>query len=208
MARSGRSGRSFGRRGRTPKDWVVNQYTYNYTDPNVITPLPAGQVALPLTFSDQVRTIDFSGDEFTHSWAAIPEGMGLRTYAVRGHIIVEPESYNAGQGFDLAVRIAVHDQSFETMQAIVPATYSLLDTGASAAYVYADEPFCWQRIYAFRAGAGGAGTARWALPINATCNRRLEKNQALYIIFETGVGSVSLNVHCLVRTLCGIRDDN
>lgn len=197
MAR-GRSGRGFQRKA---KDWVINQYTYNFLDVITLAPGPLGGVFLPLTFSDQTRSLDLGGDEFVHSWASIPEGMGPRTYAVKGHILVEPLPWTAGSAFTLACRIVVLGMDPDTLGALVPGLYTLLD---SAAYVYADEPFAWQEVVSEQAGPAGANRTRFTLPVNATVNRRLANNEALYLVMEVGAGGVDVQVQPLLRTLMAI----
>jgi len=187
------------------KDWVINQYTYNCTDPSILSAGSPGQVALPLTFSDQVRTLDLAGDEFLHSWAAIPEGKGPRTYAVRGHILWSFVNPAANSSAILAARITVHAMDYNTLGALVPGTYSLLDS-ANGAHVHADEPFAWQDVQPFTIGASGPGGFNLfqRIEVNATCNRRLENNEALYLVLETAVGSQDINVFPICRTLMAV----
>lgn len=192
-----------GRRQGPLKDWVQNFYTYEWSTGQTLVAGPLNQQGHPLTFSDQVRILETSGDEQLHSWGSIPEGKGARTYAVRGHILIRPVVWATPAAFGVVFRIGVYTQDINNLGAIVASTHTLMDGGEAA--VYADEPFAWQL-----ADAKASNNLDDALPpffvyeVNATVNRRLNNDEALFIISESMEGSVDINVRYLLRTLVAV----
>lgn len=181
-------------------DWVVNRYTYGgLVDPILLLPGPAGQVGLPLTISDQVRELTLrDGGEV--GWGAIPEDWGPRTYAVRGHIQVStvvPETIGI-----LAARITVHQMDQDTLAPLVSGNYTICGTVPNVA-VSADEPFAWEAHYIL---GNMTNYSIQSFKVDATCNRRLENNEALYIMLESPDPGTDLNIWLNLRTLCAVED--
>lgn len=197
-----RGGRRRSSRG-PAKDWVQNYYTYNYLDGFTMTAGVLGGVALPLTFSDQSRVLDIAGDELAHSWASIPEGKGPRTYAVKGHIVLEPVTWTAGQSFTAAFRIGAYGQDWATLGVVVPNFWSLL---GPECHIAADEPFAWQEIVSEIVGPAGSPVRRYTIKVDATVNRRLANDEALFLMGELGEGSQDTRCWCQLRTLMAIED--
>lgn len=192
MARGSRGGRNRG------LDWVVNRFTYDPVDPVIISPMTT--FALPLTVSDQAKTLELRNGADV-GWAAVPEGRGPRTHAVRGHIIFSMVVQETSAM--VCLRIAVQTMDFDTLQAVLPTGYSLME-GAPSDAISADEPFAWQEFVSVPHPQ--LDTTRSVVKVDATVNRRLENNEALYLMFGTAIGAGEVNMWPVLRTLCSIED--
>jgi len=177
-------------------DWVVNRFTYDPVDPTIVSPNTV--FALPLTFSDQSKTLELRNSAEV-GWGAVPEGRGPRTHAVRGHILFSPVVSETRA--TILLRISVQTMDFDTLQAVLPTGYSLME-GVPSDSVSADEPFAWQEIVS----VPDNNNSRSILKVDATVNRRLENNEALYLLYGTAIGSGELNMWPVLRTLCSIED--
>lgn len=178
-------------------DWVVNRFTYDPVDP--VSVLPGSPLALPLTFSDQARNLGVGAAGAEVGWGAIPEGWGPRVHAVRGHLLTSIAVSETVA--TLCWRITVLKMDFTTLQAVISPTYSLMQGSPSDALT-ADEPFCGQGFIS--TPQFSTQLARFPTPIDVTANRRLENDEALFLIMETAIGAGELLVWPVLRTLLSV----
>lgn len=156
-------------------DWVVNNLTYGASA--TIT-LPNNTIGVaPLTIPRrQIQQADVLGaPPGPFSGAAFPEGEKQFVKAVRGTILLPPQSFAVGTSITIGMRIQKFRMDLGTGGAIFDASYSILN---ASSYHFANERWPWQFI------TRQSDNDISAFNVKATVNQWLEPDEALYICIE------------------------